>query len=35
MRALIGELARSKDPLEAPKDPGFFRRVRLRAVALF
>jgi len=35
MRALIGELARSEDPLEAPKDPEFFRRVRLRAVALF
>jgi hypothetical protein len=35
MRALIGELAHSKDPLEAPNDPGFFRRVRLRAVGLF
>ena len=35
MRALIGELARSENPLEAPKDPGFFGKVRLRAVALF
>ena len=35
MRALIGELARSENPLEAPKDPGFFRRARLGAVALF
>ncbi len=34
MRALIGELAGSEDPLEAPKDPGFFGRVRLRAVGL-
>jgi hypothetical protein len=35
MRALIRELARSEDPLEAPKDSEFFRKVRLRAVALF
>ncbi len=34
MRALIGELAEAEDPLEVPKDPGFFRRARLRAVAL-
>jgi len=33
MRALLEELAESDDPLEAPKDPGFFGRVRLRAVA--
>jgi hypothetical protein len=35
MRALIGELAQSEDPLEVPNEPGFFERVRLRAVALF
>jgi len=34
MRAVIEELAQSDDPLEAPKDPEFFRRARLRAVAL-
>jgi hypothetical protein len=34
MRALIGELARSENPLEALNEPGFFERVRLRAVAL-
>jgi len=33
MRALIGELAKAEDPLEAPKDPGFLRRARLRALA--
>jgi hypothetical protein len=33
-RALVEELARSENPLEAPRDPGFFERVRLRAVAL-
>jgi len=31
-RALFEELAEAEDPLEAPKDPGFFRRVRLRAL---
>jgi hypothetical protein len=35
MWALIGELALSENPLEAPKSPGFFERVGLRAVALF
>jgi hypothetical protein len=34
-RALVEELARSEDPLEVPNEPGFFERVRLRAVALF
>ncbi len=33
MRALLQELAEAEDPLEAPKDPEFFRRARLRAVA--
>jgi hypothetical protein len=33
MRALLQELAEAEDPLEAPKDPGFFRRARLRALA--
>jgi hypothetical protein len=33
MRGLLEELAEAEDPLEAPKDPGFFRRARLRAVA--
>ncbi len=33
MRALLEELAESEDPLEAPKDPGFFRRARLRLMA--
>jgi hypothetical protein len=32
-RALLQELAEAEDPLEAPKDPGFFRRARLRALA--
>jgi hypothetical protein len=32
MRALLEELAESEDPIAAPKDPGFFRRVRLRAL---
>jgi hypothetical protein len=35
MRALVKELAESEDPLKAPKEPGFFERARLRAVALF
>jgi hypothetical protein len=30
MRILVEELARSEDPLEAPKDEAFFRRVELR-----
>ena len=33
MRAVLQELAEAEDPLEAPKDPEFFRRARLRAVA--
>jgi len=33
IRALLQELAESEDPLEAPKDPEFFRRARLRALA--
>jgi hypothetical protein len=33
MQALVEELAEAEDPLEAPKDPGFFRRVRLRALS--
>jgi hypothetical protein len=33
MRAVLQELAERKNPLEAPKDPGFFRRARLRALA--
>jgi hypothetical protein len=33
MRALLEELAEAENPLEAPKDPGFFRRARLRALA--
>jgi hypothetical protein len=33
MRALLEELAESEDPITAPKDPGFFRRARLRALA--
>jgi hypothetical protein len=33
MRALIEELARSEDPLEAPKDEAFFRKVELRLLA--
>jgi hypothetical protein len=35
MRALIAELAEAEDPLEAPKDPEFFRRVYLKALSLF
>jgi hypothetical protein len=35
MRALVGELARSDNPLEAPKEPDFFQRVHLRALANF
>jgi hypothetical protein len=34
IRALLQELAEAEDPLEVPKDPGFFRRAQLRAVAL-
>ncbi len=33
MRALVEELAGSEDPLEAPKDEAFFRRVELRLLA--
>jgi hypothetical protein len=33
IRALLQELAEAEDPLEAPKDPGFFRRAQLRALA--
>jgi hypothetical protein len=33
MRALLQGLAEAEDPLEAPKDPGFLRRARLRALA--
>jgi len=35
MRALVEELASSGNPLEAPNDPEFFRRVHLRALASF
>jgi len=35
MQALVEELAEAEDPLEAPKDPGFFRRARLRALSAF
>jgi hypothetical protein len=34
VRTLVEELARAEDPLEALKDPGFLRRMRLRALAL-
>jgi hypothetical protein len=33
IRALLQELIEAEDPLEAPKDPEFFRRVQLRALA--
>jgi hypothetical protein len=33
MRALVEELARSEDPLEAPTDEAFFRRLELRLLA--
>jgi hypothetical protein len=33
MRALVEELARSEDPLEAPMDEAFFRRAELRLLA--
>ncbi len=35
MRALVGELISSENPLEAPNDPDFFRRVHLQALASF
>ena len=35
MRALLQELAEAEDPLEAPKDPEFLRRARLRGLARF
>ncbi len=34
MKTLIEELRGSESPLEAPKDPGFFRRLHLRALSL-
>jgi hypothetical protein len=34
-QALVEELAQAEDPLEAPKNPEFFRRVRLRALSAF
>jgi hypothetical protein len=34
VRTLVEELARTEDPLEALKDPGFLRRMRLKALAL-
>jgi hypothetical protein len=34
MRALIEGLRESEHPLEAPKDPGFFKRLHLRALSL-
>jgi len=33
VRALVEELARAEDPLEALEDPGFLRRMHLRALA--
>jgi hypothetical protein len=33
IRALLQELSEREDPLEAPKEPGFFERVRLRALS--
>jgi len=35
MQALVEELAEAEDPLEAPKDPEFLRRARLRALSAF
>ncbi len=35
MRALVEELASSGNPLQAPNDPDFFRRVHLRTLADF
>jgi hypothetical protein len=35
MKALIAELAEAEDPLEAPKDPEFFRRLHLRVLSNF
>ncbi len=35
MRALLEELSESENPLEAPKDEEFFRRVHVRALAKF
>jgi len=35
MKALIAELAEVEDPLEAPKDPEFFRRLHLRLLSDF
>jgi hypothetical protein len=33
IRALLQELSEREDPLEAPKEPGFFQKVRLRALS--
>jgi hypothetical protein len=35
MLALLKDLSESENPLEAPKEPDFFRRVHLRALAQF
>jgi hypothetical protein len=35
MSALLKELSESENPLDAPKEPDFFRRVHLRALAQF
>jgi hypothetical protein len=35
MSALLKELSENENPLEAPKEPDFFRRVHLRALAQF
>jgi len=35
MEALLWELGESENPLEAPKEPDFFRRVHLQALAEF
>jgi hypothetical protein len=33
IRALLRELSEREDPLEAPKEPGFFQKVRLRTLS--
>jgi hypothetical protein len=35
MKALIAELAQAEDPLDAPKDPEFFRRLYLEVLSNF
>jgi hypothetical protein len=35
IKALIEELRGSESPLEAPKDPGFFKRLHLKVLSLF